>query len=142
MPDKKLVGQGACKYCGQVQAVSGCKTAEEADKKVTQICECKEAIIAREEGEKETKRESTLKDAKRDIGEFFAQGAEERGEISVEKDVEKLLYDIAVMVYDEKLRSVTITVTQGVKAKISKTDQGKLIIQRNDSTTQKREYGQ
>ena len=89
----------------------------------------------------ETRREQTLKEANEDITDYFGEGAKARGEIAVDPEVAKLFKAMAMHVYDERIRSVAISISQGVRAKISKTDKGKLIVQRTDNQTRKSEYG-
>ena len=67
-------------------------------------------------------------------------GAGERGEIGISDETRAVFEQLATLVYDQALRSVTVQVVQGLVAKISVTDKGKLTIQRNDASVRKREH--
>lgn len=144
MPKDDDYTMGTCAYCGQTLTVGPFGTQEEADEQASLACGCPDAREAASEMESEDeragKREQTLEDARADITDLFGEPAAERGDISVSAEVCDGLYQMAVWVYDQELRSVTIGITQSCRAKISVTDKGKLTIQRDDSFTRKREH--
>ena len=63
-----------------------------------------------------------MEDAEGDITDMFGAGAKERGEVDVDDGICSALYNLAEMVYDEQIRKASITITRGLKATISKTD--------------------
>lgn len=124
---------GACRFCGQTRQVAGCESQEQADELATKQCRCEDSLQI-------GKRDQTLRDAREDIEDLFGDAAGERGELTVPKELRDYLYNLSVYAYDQELRSIDITITQGFKAKISVTDKGKLTIQRYDSSVRKREH--
>lgn len=129
----EFITQGTCNYCGQTLTVENCQSQEEADSKATEQCKCDEA-------QQDSRKTKTIEDAKADIEDLFGDGAENRGESSLELEDRELLFAIAQRVYADTWRSVVIKIDQATKAKISVTDKGKLTIQRDDSYTRKREH--
>lgn len=144
MSDNATFTTGACAYCGQQLTVVPADSQNDADERATDSCNCPGAKEARADEEHRQarieKREETLDSAKADLDDLFGEGAAEKGKRSVKPEVLAWLYQGAVFVYDELLRKVQFTVTQGISGTISKTDKGKLTIQRDDKTTTKKEY--
>lgn len=144
MEENELYTQGECDFCGQTVAVSPCDDQGWADEAATHACNCAEAKAARQgtesEEERTGKREDTLRDAREDIEDLFGDAASERGEESLPDNERELLFAAATLVFDQNWRSISVNVTQGLRLKISVTDKGKLTIQRDDSSTRKREH--
>lgn len=128
---------GACRYCGQINSEEEYETQEEADEYATLHCDCGQAKLKRQEVEetnrKREEREGVICVAHARIRELFGEEIEKRGLTSVEEELQSLMWQIAVMVYDEKVKSMTLAITPNTKAKISKTASGKLLITRADS---------
>lgn len=133
----------ACKFCGQFVNVEGIpfSSIEEIIEYATEHCSCSESksyIEAKRRKEREKQmRQYALIEAHGAIEEQFGDEAE----IPVPDETRAMLFELSTMVYDGKIKGITLSVNSKTKAVITKNQKGKLLIDRKESDTSRIEIG-
>lgn len=123
---------GICKYCGQTMSVnSDIQDDGEANEYAARNCNCPGGMNYRAERRAEEERKAALARAEKQIDELLGPGASGYGFISVEEDIRTLLYEAAVLIYDENMKDLTVNL-DCIKVKIKKSSKGKLQFLRSD----------
>lgn len=129
---KKLVTEhGACRFCGQMEALEVPPewTGEEVDELATETCKCGDALYY-------SSRKSRKERAHKRIKELFEQGDTQTGAVS--EGAIELLHLAADKAGDEQVLSVTVDAGDGVKASIKLTSKDTIKVAR--TVTAKRTY--
>ena len=114
-----------CKFCGQVIMVT--KEFEKYEEEAaTMQCNCDRA-------KEYAAKVRTYERAKKEISKFFGEGTEELEINGVSVEVEEMLCTLTKMINDGKIKDASIKIGNQLQAKISKTANGKIKIQRKDS---------
>lgn len=138
----------ACKFCGQLISVSDSvidelESVEDAIEYATTHCECQEARTYTDEKRRRERaaqaRQSDLMEAEEAIYEQF--GLETEAARPISDEVRQMLLEVATMVYDHKIKGLTVSVNSKTKAVISRNSKGKLLIDRKESDTSRVEIG-
>lgn len=112
---------GMCRFCQQDRFVVGagkCKNQEEINEIATFECNC-------EEGESWRERQTSAKQAKDKLAEMFISETEMH---AAEKYLRPAIEDIA----ENKISSISITLTEKVSASVSMNGKGKIIVKRKE----------
>lgn len=138
----------ACKFCGQFISVSDSvidelESVDDAIEYATTHCECQKARTYTDEKRRreraEQARQSDLVEAEAAIYEQF--GLETETAQPVSEEVRHMLLEVATMVYDHKIKGLTVSINSKTKAIISINSKGKLLIDRKESDTSRIEIG-
>lgn len=143
---EKNAEMGVCRYCGQCVEVYWLRCLDperyehaEADYLASRVCTCREAreFSSHEEAREqaEERRKLTLANADSIIDELFGTGAQESGEPVMHEDSRQLVREAAELVYDGYLRTVSISDTRGITAKLKMTSKNRLSISRHESSS-------
>lgn len=111
--------EGGCRFCGQIATLEVDPEWQQSviDELATECCDCNDAMdYARKKAQKEN--------ARAYIREQFAR------EIERKEGLEELLYSIADMAVEEKIKSVSIDITGRVKGRVGMTAKGTVKIER------------
>ncbi|WP_101908858.1 hypothetical protein [Marasmitruncus massiliensis] len=135
----------ACRFCGQFVDFTGVPLAWDADiaEEATLRCSCPDAkryadqlTAARRAREN---RQFAIEDARQIIDDLFGDGAVGYGRVPIKEETRQHILDAAIMIYDRRMKAVTINLTSCIKVKITKNSKDKLIIERSDSAVNKQE---
>lgn len=138
----------ACRFCGQFITLSAAvvdtlESAGDAVEYATEHCECAGAKFyineKRRREQAERTRQYALIEAEEAIFEKFGDCADLDRPVS--QEVLTMLLEAAAMVFDCKIRSLTVSVSGKTKATISRNSKGKLLISRRESDTSQTEIG-
>ena len=107
---------GSCIYCGQIQQIEGEEgmPEEERNRKATELCDCKEAKVAKEKEKARTKAEKNIHSM---FGEDFPE-------------TEEILMAAVKHIENGQIDSITIDTGMRVKGKVSKTAKGNIKVER------------
>ena len=135
----------ACRHCGQVQNLAAVPFAYGVDntESATRRCNCPAAKIymndlMRQE-HKKSDRIAALENAAEVIDEMLEDGAVGFGPVAIKEGVRDMLINAATLVYDCKLTSASLNISEWITVKITRSAKGKLTIQRNDKAVSKQE---
>lgn len=122
---------GACRFCGQMITVKVPKGWEEEkiDELATECCECQEA---EDYAYKKRRKERAIKAIIHQFGPYQETGIIREGTM-------ELLAEIADQVVEDKIRSGTIEIGEGLKAKISMTAKGAVKVERSKTEKESKE---
>ena len=135
----------ACRFCGQLVDFTGVPLAWDADiiEEATFRCSCPDAkryadqlAAARRTREN---RQYAIEDARQIIDDLFGDGAVGYGRVPIKEETRQHILDAAIMIYDRKMKAVTINLTSCIKVKITKNSKDKITIERSDSALNKQE---
>jgi len=130
-------GLATCRFCGQTKVVDldVFPDPTAADEHVSRECGCHGAYEYRQELE----REQSLERAKKQIEDLFGKGAPGYGLLSAIDEVKEVLFEAARLVYDFKIKDLTVSISPCVKAKVSRSAKGKIVLNRSDVAAFKQE---
>lgn len=123
--DMSVPRRGACRFCGQVRdgLPESLMLRGDLDEAATCMCECEQAkayaAAKRREQEKVIRRKTALELAEETVDALFGEYAPCRG-APLAEGVRRCMIAAAMLIFDEKMREVNITVVPGVKVKITK----------------------
>lgn len=138
----------ACKFCGQLISVSDSVinelgSVEDAIEYATTHCECQEARTYTDEKRRRERaaqaRQSDLIEAEEAINKQF--GLETEDACPISDEVRQMLLEVTTMVYDHKIKGLTVSINSKTKAIISRNQKGKLLIDCKESDTSRAEIG-
>lgn len=138
----------ACKFCGQLISVSNSVinelgSVDDAIEYATTHCECQEARTYTDEKRRRERaaqaRQSDLIEAEEAINKQF--GLETEAGLPISDEVCQMLLEVTTMVYDHKIKGLTVSINSKTKAVISRNQKGKILIDRKESDTSREEIG-
>lgn len=141
MEDRQTIGNGACRFCGQINMDPEGKFVgrEEADEYASMNCNCHDSqrYASRERFQK--MREDTLKRANEEIEDLCGEGCRKYGLTSIDEDIKAMIKKSAELIYDDDMKDIAISVSASTKVKISKSAKNKIQINRSDVAAFKKE---
>ena len=122
---------GACKFCGQMASLQIPEdwSSEMADELATELCNCLEAYVY-------TSKKNKKEKAAKAIEEQFGQ--DEEGKQTDEK-VKSLLITLSDAIVENQIKSGTVDIGDGIKAKISVTAKGFIKVEKTKTEKTSRE---
>lgn len=141
MEDRQTLGNGVCKFCGQLNISPEGKFigAEEADEYASLNCNCPESEKYSMKERSRKIREDTLNRANEEIEDLYGEGCRKYGLTSIGEDIKDMIKKSAELIYDGDMKDISISVSSSTKVKISKSAKSKIQINRNDVAAFKKE---
>lgn len=132
---------GICRFCGQLVHVGTLDRNFKGgpNEWASRHCECSESQQYKYEIRRKEDRKNDLERAQGRINDLYGEGAKAFGLEPLEDEIISLIYTAAMLVYDVKMKEATIAASSEIKAKICRTNKGKLQFSRSDATTTKQE---
>lgn len=137
----------ACTFCGQMVNLEFETSIQKAEERARLVCNCPESIAHQKDYKEKVdavrRREASLKKATELIDKKFGKLMQEEDEDEMKHPLPEVvietLKEVCILVYDKLIKTVSLDLPFGAKAKVTMNSKGVLIIERKDTVASRDE---